>query len=209
MGAACCAHEVEARTAAVRRVLWIVLAVNAVMFVVEGVAGLFARSASLQADALDFLGDAATYAVSLLVLSRSLRWRAGAGMAKGVLMALMSCGIFIAAAAHATTPGAPPAAATMGVVGLVALTANIMCAALLYRYRSAESNLRSAWLCSRTDALNNVAVLAAAAGVWGTASSWPDLVVGAGLATLVLFSAAQVMHQALAELTVARARAHT
>lgn len=200
MGHDCCEVDVEAaRDRSVRRVLWTVLAVNGGMFVAEISAGVAAGSLALQADSLDFLGDAATYGVSLFVLSRSLTWRAGAALAKGGAMFAIGL-VILASAAIGFGNAEAPAHGTMGLVGALALAANVACAVLLYRFRAAESNLRSAWLCSRNDAIGNVAVLAAAAGVWGTATHWPDLIVGAGMATLALIASVQVIRQALGEL---------
>ena len=199
MGAHCCDHELEARDATVRRILWIALALNAAMFVTEVGAGVATGSLALQADSLDFLGDSATYGVSLFVLARSAAWRAGAALAKGGAMAALGFAI-LATAAFSFANIEPPAHATMGVVGTLGLAANVACAALLYRFRDAEANLRSAWLCSRNDAIGNLAVLAAAAGVWGTATHWPDLIVGAGMATLALVGSVQVIRQAWGEM---------
>jgi Co/Zn/Cd efflux system component len=191
------------RDAGVRRVLWTVLAINAVMFAGEIGAGVAAGSLALMADSLDFLGDAATYGISLFVLGRSLTWRVGAALAKGGVM--FGLGLIILVSAGATfASDAPPAHATMGMVGTLALSANLACAALLYRFRASESNLRSAWLCSRNDAIGNVAVLFAAAGVWGTATPWPDLIVGAGMASLAMISSVQVIKQAFSEVATSR-----
>jgi Co/Zn/Cd efflux system component len=198
-----CDDAAVTRDRSVRRILWTVLAVNATMFVAEIAAGVAAGSLALQADSLDFLGDAATYGISLFVLSRSLRWRAGAALAKGGAMFAIGL-IILASAAVSFTSDAPPAHTTMGAVGALALAANLACAALLYRFRAAESNLRSAWLCSRNDAIGNVAVLAAAAGVWGTATHWPDLAVGVGMAALAMTASVQILRQALAELAASR-----
>jgi Co/Zn/Cd efflux system component len=191
------------RDAGVRRVLWTVLAINAVMFAGEIGAGVAAGSLALMADSLDFLGDAATYGISLFVLGRSLTWRVGAALAKGGVM--FGLGLIIPVSAGATfASDAPPAHATMGMVGTLALSANLACAALLYRFRASESNLRSAWLCSRNDAIGNVAVLFAAAGVWDTATRWPDLIVGAGMASLAMISSVQVIKQAFSEVATSR-----
>jgi Co/Zn/Cd efflux system component len=199
MGAHCCDHELEARDATVRRILWIALALNAAMFVAEGSAGVATGSLALQADSLDFFGDSATYGVSLFVLARSVTWRSGAALAKGGAMAALGFAILATAALNFANTE-PPAHATMGVVGTLGLAANVVCAVLLYRFRHAEANLRSAWLCSRNDAIGNLAVLAAAAGVWGTATHWPDLVVGTGMAVLALVGSVQVFRQAWGEM---------
>ncbi len=187
---------------AYRRVLRRVLAINAVMFVAEGASGLIAGSVALQADALDFLGDAATYGITLYVLGRSVRWRAGAGLAKGAAMALFGLGVVGHAVQRALIVDVP-AAAVMGSVGALALAANVISALLLFRHREGDSNRRSAWLCTRNDAIANLAVIAAAGGVFLTGAAWPDLIVGALVAALALGSGIHVMGQALGELRVA------
>jgi len=184
---------------AYRRVLWAVLAINAVMFLVEIGAGLAAGSASLQADALDFLGDAANYAISLFVVGLALRYRAMAALVKGATMGafgLWVIGIIVWHALHGTLPNA----FTMGTVGLAALVANAASFGLLWAYRSGDANMRSAWICTRNDVLGNVAVLLAAVGVFGTGTGWPDVVVAAIMASLALQGAAVVARQAAEEL---------
>ncbi len=184
---------------ATRRVLITVLVINAAMFAVEGLSGLLSGSLALQADALDFLGDSLTYGVSLYVVGRSLAWRSGAAMLKGGAMGLF--GVWILAAAVARVIAGPtPEAAVMGVVGFLALGANLAAALLLFRFRRGEANLRSVWLCSRNDALGNIAVMLAAAGVFGTASRWPDLAVAALLAGLAISAAWQILRQARGEI---------
>jgi len=187
-----------------RRVLWLVLGLNLAMFAVEGVAGLIAGSLSLQADALDFLGDAATYGITLFVLERSIHWRASAALLKGGAMTLFGLGVLGNAIRHLFVL-ALPAAGMMGSVGVLALVINLGCALLLYRYRDGDSNRRSVWLCSRNDAIANLAVLGAAGGVALTGSGWPDLAVGALIAGLALSSGLQVIRQAGAELRAAPA----
>lgn len=182
-----------------RRVLWAALAINAAMFVIEGGAGLLSNSVSLQADALDFLGDSATYALSLLVVGRALRWRASAALIKGLSMALFGLWV-IGATLHAALTSEVPSAAAMGSVGALALVANVVCALLLFRFRSGDANMRSVWLCSRNDALGNVAVMLAATGVFASGSHWPDIAVAAILATLALTAAFHILRQATAEL---------
>jgi Co/Zn/Cd efflux system component len=185
--------------AALKRVLWIVLAINALMFVVEVGAGLAAGSASLQADALDFLGDAANYGISLLVVGMALRYRATAAMAKGTSMGLFGLWVLATVIWH-SFHGTLPSAFTMGAVGVAALAANAASFGLLWAYRHGDSNMRSAWICTRNDVLGNLAVLLAAAGVFGTGTGWPDLIVAAIMAVLALQGAATVIHQSLAEL---------
>ncbi|MBT0670665.1 cation transporter [Novosphingobium profundi] len=186
--------------AAWRRVLWIALVINAAMFGVEMVAGVTAGSASLKADALDFLGDAANYAIGLGVAGMALAWRARAAMAKGVsilLFGLWVLGNTIWMAAQGTVP----AAETMGFVGVIALVANLACAAMLWRHREGDANRRSVWICSRNDAIGNIAVVAAALGVFGTGTGWPDIVVAAIMAALALSGGWQIMRQARRELS--------
>lgn len=199
--AGCCDHAPARHraTGPYRRVLWIALALNAAMFAVELAAGFAAGSVSLQADALDFLGDAATYGITLAVLGMALRWRAGAALLKGGTMGLFGFWVAGATVWHALNPGLP-GAPIMGGVGLAALTVNLACAALLFRHREGDSNMRSVWLCSRNDAIGNLAVMAAAGGVWATGSGWPDLAVGAVMASLALWSATQIVRQARGEL---------
>ena len=197
---ACC-NEPSPRdaTGRFRRILWVVLAINAGMFLVELSAGLASRSVSLQADALDFLGDAASYALSLMVLGLALRWRAAAALVKGATMGLFGfwgIGYAVWSLVHGTAPGA----LVMGSVGGLALAANVFCAILLFAWRQGDSNMRSVWLCSRNDAIGNVAVMLAAGGVFATGANWPDLLVAAILASLALSAAFQVFRQAIGEI---------
>jgi len=190
-----------------RRALWIALAVNATMFFVELLAGLQANSVSLLADAVDFAGDAANYALSLAVLSMALVWRSRAAWIKGVTM--FAYGVFVLARAgwmlHA---GSVPEPLTMGVVGAIALLANAGVAVLLYAFRTGDANMRSVWLCSRNDALSNVAVMLAALGVFGTGSAWPDLAVAGVMAALAMTAGVSVVRQARGELGGLRAHGH-
>src|SRR6185436_6667365 len=176
-----------------------VLAINAAMFVVEIGAGFLAGSASLQADALDFLGDAANYAISLLVVGMALRYRASAAFAKGATMGLFGLWVLGITAWHAWS-GTLPEAGMMGVVGATALIANGTSFALLWAYRSGDANMRSAWICTRNDVFGNLAVLLAAAGVFGTGSGWPDFVVALIMSALALQGSWLVLRQALLEL---------
>jgi Co/Zn/Cd efflux system component len=185
--------------AAYRRVLWAVLAINAMMFLVEIGAGLAAGSASLQADALDFLGDAANYAISLIVVGMALRYRATAALAKGATMGLFGLWVIGTVVWHAVH-GTLPSAFTMGAVGFAALAANAASFGLLWAYRGGDANMRSAWICTRNDVLGNLAVLLAALGVFGTGTGWPDIVVATIMAALALQGAAIVVRQSLAEL---------
>lgn len=182
-----------------RRVLWVALFVNAVMFAVELAGSVRADSVSLLADAVDFFGDAVNYGVSLAVLGLSLRWRAGAALLKGLSMGGFGVGV-LGRAAWSIAHGALPEPVTMGLIGALALVSNLSVALMLYAWREGDANMRSVWLCSRNDALGNVAVLLAALGVQGTHSSWPDLAVAAVMGTLALSAAVQVMRQAWGEL---------
>jgi Co/Zn/Cd efflux system component len=180
-------------------VLWAVLGINAVMFLAEISAGVAAGSASLQADALDFLGDAANYAISLFVVGMALRYRASAALAKGVTMGafgLWVIGMVIWHAVHGTLPSA----FTMGAVGVAALAANVASFGLLWSYRRGDANMRSAWICTRNDVLGNLAVLLAALGVFGTGTGWPDVIVAASMAGLALQGAFVVVRQSTTEL---------
>jgi Co/Zn/Cd efflux system component len=187
---------------AYRKVLWLVLIMNFTMFVTESAAGWAANSVSLQADALDFLGDSAAYLISLVVAARSIRWRAGAALLKGGAMGVFGVwviGMTLYRLIHPELPGA----VVMGSIGGLALAVNITAAMLLMRFRDGDSNMRSVWLCSRNDALANLAVLVAASGVFAAGSNWPDLLVGAGIAALALTGSWQVVRHALSELKAA------
>jgi Co/Zn/Cd efflux system component len=182
-----------------RSILWIALALNAAMFFVEIGAGVAAGSVSLLADALDFFGDAANYAVSLFVLGATLAWRARTALVKAASMAAF--GLWVAGEAMwSAFTGIVPQAITMGVIGALALGVNVLVTLLLFRYRDGDSNMRSVWICSRNDALGNIAVMAAAAGVFGTGTGWPDIAVAAIMAGLALWGAWQVARLAIAEL---------
>jgi Co/Zn/Cd efflux system component len=208
MSAHCCHHDSGSRAPALearyRRVLWVALGINAAMFLVEIVAGLLAGSVSLQADALDFLGDAGNYGISLFVLGMALRFRARAALAKGATMACFGLWVIGSTVWHAVS-GVLPDAAAMGAVGLLALAANAGVLALLWAHRSGDSNMRSVWLCSRNDVIANCAVLLAAFGVFGTGSGWPDIIVAAVIASLALQGSWLVIRQALGELRQDRA----
>lgn len=186
------------------RVLWAALVINGVMFVVEGGAGLAAGSVALQADALDFLGDTATYGLTLFVLGMALRWRARAALLKGASMGLFGLWVMGNSLYHLTVPGAPAAEVMTG-VGVLALAANLATAFLLYRHRRGDANMRSVWLCTRNDALGNIAVILAGAGVFASGSNLPDIAVGAVMAALALTSARQVLRHARRELRPAQA----
>jgi cation diffusion facilitator family transporter len=178
------------------RVLWIVLAINALMFLVEGWAGLLAHSTSLLADALDMLGDALVYGFSLFVLARSGRWQAGAALAKGGFMLAFGLGV-LGEALYKVFHPVMPGVEMMGIIGAVALAANLVCFFLLYRHRGDNLNMSSTWLCSRNDLIANVGVLLAAGGSYLLVSRWPDIIVGGIIASLFLSSALHVLSQAI------------
>ena len=198
-----CPSDEAAKSAAnnpgFRKVLWIALIANAAMFFIEVGASWSAGSVSLLADSLDFGGDAANYALSLFVLGMALQTRAKAALLKGVSMGLYGLGV-LGFAAYAAMHGEVPSYATMGVVGLMALSVNVGVAAIQYRYRNGDSNMRSVWLCSRNDAIGNLAVLGAALLVGVTQTAWPDLAVAALMATLGLTASVSVIKQARAEI---------
>jgi Co/Zn/Cd efflux system component len=187
-----------------RRALWIALAINASMFAAEIAAGVAAGSAALQADALDFLGDAANYAISLAVAGMALQWRAKASLLKGATLGLFGLWVLGNTVWHAYL-GTLPRAEFMGIVGIAALIANGGVALMLYRFRTGDANMRSVWICSRNDAIGNLAVLLAAAGVFGTGTGWPDIFVAAIMAGLGLSGCWQILRQALRELHLRRA----
>ncbi|MDQ4087999.1 MAG: cation transporter [Pseudomonadota bacterium] len=182
-----------------RAALWAALVVNATMFAVELHAGAAAESHALKADAIDFFGDAANYAISLLVAGMALAWRARAALFKGLTLALLGLYVLATTLASALT-GSSPEPHTMGIIGMLALAANVAVAMMLFQFRGGDANMRSVWICSRNDAIGNVAVVAAAAGVFGTGSAWPDLIVAAILATLGLTGGWQIISQARREL---------
>jgi Co/Zn/Cd efflux system component len=204
---ACCDHDncsseskpvVDVRY---RCILMLALLLNAGMFGVEVVAGSAAGSNALLADALDFLGDAANYGISLFVLGMALQMRARAALLKGITMGLFGLWV-LGKASWDIFHGVTPEAFTMGVVGALALATNLSVAFLLYRYRTGDSNMQSVWICSRNDAIGNIAVMLAAVGVGFTGSAWPDIAVAFGMALLALSGAAQVIKQARTEMKV-------
>ncbi len=195
----CCEAPTPPVTPAFRRALQVALVVNALMFALEIGSGLRAGSVSLLADAIDFFGDAANYALSLLVLGHGLAWRARAAWLKGATMGLF--GLFVLGrATWAALAGGVPEPLTMGLVGTLALAANAGVAVMLYAFREGDANMRSVWLCSRNDAIGNLAVMVAALGVFGSGTAWPDLLVAIVMALLGLGAARSVMTQARTEL---------
>jgi len=205
MSADCCSHGVtfEGLSTDYKRRLWIVIAINASMFLVEMAAGALAGSQALQADALDFLGDATTYAISLAVIGTSIQIRARAAILKAISLTAMALWVLGSTAYHVVVLGIPRAE-VMGVIGFLALAANAASVLILMRYKDGDANVRSVWLCSRNDAIGNVAVMVAALAVWGTATKWPDLLVAAIMAGLFLNSSIQILQQSFREMREAR-----
>lgn len=195
----CASQAKDTNSPSWRRALWIALAVNGGMFLAEIIAGVAAGSASLQADALDFLGDTANYAISLAVAGMVLSWRARAALLKGASLLALGLWVLGSTAWHAYT-GTLPRAEVMGVIGFLALVANGVVALMLYRYRSGDANMRSVWICSRNDAVGNLAVMLAAAGVFGTGTGWPDIIVAVIMAALGISGGWQIVRQASGEL---------
>ena len=199
-GGGCCQEQIfDGASRAFRRALLAVIAINAAMFVVDMSAGLTAGSQALQADALDFLADTATYALSLWAVGRSLKTRAMTALIKGASLSVMGLWVFGSTLYH-TVFSSVPVAEVMGGVALLALAANVASVGILLRFRSGDANVRSVWLCSRNDAIGNIAVIAAAAGIWAGAGPWPDLAVAGAMAMLFIDSSVQIVRQALGEL---------
>ena len=205
MSADCCGHGVtfEGLSTDYKRRLWIVIAINASMFLVEMAAGALAGSQALQADALDFLADATTYAISLAVIGTSIQIRARAAILKAISLTAMALWVLGSTAYHVLILGVPRAE-VMAAIGVLALAANAASVLILMRYKDGDANVRSVWLCSRNDAIGNVAVMIAALAVWGTATKWPDLIVAAIMAGLFLNSSIQILRQSFREMREAR-----
>ena len=203
MACSCSAPEPKQPDPRFRTALWIALVVNLSMFVVEGIASMTSGSVSLLADAIDFFGDSANYLLSLTVLSMGMVWRGRAAMVKGLTMGAF--GIFVLArAGWVATQSTAPEPFTMGVVGLLALVANMGVAIMLFRFREGDSDMRSVWLCSRNDAIGNLAVMAAALGVFGTGSAWPDLIVAGIMGGLAITAGFSVVRHARSDIREAR-----
>jgi Co/Zn/Cd efflux system component len=206
MSAGCCkhGHEQSCESAVLHdpvyhRVLWAAFGINAGMFGLELLAGVIAGSASLQADALDFLADAGNYLLSLSVLGMAAAWRARAAMVKGISLGVL--GLWVAGVTlYNAIVLKVPSAELMGIVGLLALVANLVVAAMLFAYRNGDANMRSVWICSRNDVLANIAVIAAAFGVFGSGTGWPDVIVASVIAALSLSGALQIARHASGEL---------
>lgn len=184
-----------------RKVLWVIIAINGGMFLVEAIAGFLADSTALKADALDFLGDTATYLATLLVIGKPLKIRAVVALVKGLSLGAMALFVLSFTLYRVFVFGAPEAL-TMGLIGLMALVANMVSVLLLMRYKEGDSNIRSVWLCSRNDAIGNVAVIIAGASVFATGTVWPDIIVAFIIAGLFMHSSVKITRQALIEMKV-------
>jgi Co/Zn/Cd efflux system component len=198
----CCAHDPSESASLLprfRRVLWMALWVYAVMFLVEVSGGFVAVSVSLLADAVDFAGDAANYSLSLVVLSMGALWRARGALVKGCSMGIYGLGVLAMAGWNAYV-GRVPDSMTMGAIAVLALAANVAVAVMLYTFRGGDANMRSVWLCSRNDAIGNLAVILAALGVFGTGAAWPDLIVAVAIGGLAVWSGQSVIRQSLREI---------
>jgi Co/Zn/Cd efflux system component len=199
--ASCCSGGVpvfDGMNPRYKRILWTVIGINGAMFLTEMIAGQLAGSQALKADALDFLADTVTYGLSLAVIGASLRRRASAALLKGVSLSAMALWVFGSTVYQTLVLGLPKAE-VMGLIGMLALAANLASVLLLLPYKDGDANVRSVWLCSRNDAIGNVIVMIAALGVWGTATAWPDLAVASVMAGIFLTSSVQILKQAWAE----------
>lgn len=198
----CCDHDIhekDLKVNAFRNALWIAFIINLAMFFIEFGTAFFANSVSLQADAMDFLSDSITYGVTLLVLGSSLRIRASVALLKGASMGILGLWIFVRTVMNAQD-AVVPMAGIMGTIGLVALAANVISAVLLFKFRGGDSNMRSIWLCSRNDAIGNIAIVIAASGVFATNTGWPDFFVAVMMAGLSSLASFQIIKQAMSEL---------
>lgn len=204
MACSCSAPEPKSPAPGFRKALWIALWMNLAMFLVEGIASIQSGSVSLMADAIDFFGDSANYILSLSVLSMGMFWRGRAAMVKGLTMATFGLVVW-ARAIWVAQSGITPEPMTMGAVGLLALAANLSVAAMLFRFREGDSDMRSVWLCSRNDAISNIAVMGAALGVFGTGTAWPDLIVAAIMGSLAVTAGISVVRHARQDIAEARA----
>jgi Co/Zn/Cd efflux system component len=200
MSGQCCQSQpkIDEVSAGFKRALWIVIVINGVMFVVAKIAGWISQSQALQADALDFFADKITYGLSLYVIGMSIKVRSSAALMKGFSLASMGRWVLGSTVYQSFLPSVPQAE-VMGVIGFLALFTNSLSVLLLVRYRNGDANVRSAGLCSRNDAIGNIAVMLAGSGVWVTNSAWPDLVVASLMAGLFLWSAVQIIRLAYLE----------
>ncbi len=177
-----------------RKALWAALIINISMFAVEFSSGWLSGSVGLQADAVDFFGDAANYALSLAVLGMALRWRTHVALLKGVTMGLFGFWVAGNIVFHWYAGTVPPYA-VMGGVAILALVANVVCALMLYKFRGTDANMASVWVCSRNDAISNIAIVFAALGVWGSGSGAPDLIVAGLIGGLALYGSYEVLRR--------------
>lgn len=198
MGSCCSNSNFDGTSQAYKRILWIVIAINAGMFFVEMFSGLMAQSQALQADALDFLGDSLTYGISLWVIGKSIQLRSKVALLKGISLCLMALWVFSSTLYRVFVLNEPNPM-IMGTIGIAAFIANMVSVLLLMRYKDGDANVRSVWLCSRNDAIGNLIIVLAASGVWATSSAWPDLMTAGIMAGLFLSSSLQIIKQALAE----------
>ncbi|MDP2562931.1 cation transporter [Psychrobium sp. 1_MG-2023] len=198
--AGCCGHNknFDGMSAAYKRILLWIIAINASMFFVEMSAGISAQSQALQADALDFLGDTFTYGLSLWVIGKSIAVRSNAAIFKGISLFVIAAWVFGSTVYRIFVLNSPDAY-TMGTIAMLAFVANVVSVVLLRKYKDGDANVRSVWLCSRNDAIGNLVVVAAASGVWYTGTAWADLAVALILASLFFSSAWQILRQAIAE----------
>lgn len=203
MACSCSGPDVKGPTPGFRRALWVALWVNLIMFFIEGWASFQSGSVSLMADAIDFFGDSVNYLLSLSVLSMGLVWRGRAALIKGLTMVGFGLVVWVRALWVAQS-GITPEPITMGAIGFIALLANVAVALMLFRFRSGDSDMRSVWLCSRNDAIGNVAVMAAALGVFGTGTAWPDLAVAGIMGTLAITAGVSVVRHARSDIAVAQ-----
>ncbi|MGM0766501.1 MAG: cation transporter [Pseudomonadota bacterium] len=203
MTCSCSVPEPKAPDPRFRKALWVALWVNLAMFLVEGIASLQSGSVSLMADAIDFFGDSANYLLSLSVLSMGMLWRGRAALVKGITMTVFGLAV-LGRAIWVAQSGVTPEPLTMGAVGLLALVANVGVAILLFKFREGDSDMRSVWLCSRNDAIGNLAVMVAALGVFGTGTAWPDLAVAAVMGGLAITSGISVVRHARSDIRNAR-----
>lgn len=203
MACSCSGPEPKQPDPRFRKALWFALWVNLAMFFVEGAASLQSGSVSLMADAIDFFGDSANYVLSLTVLSMGMLWRGRAAMVKGITMTLFGFAV-LGRAVWVMQAGITPEPLTMGAVGLLALIANVVVAATLFKFRQGDSDMRSVWLCSRNDAIANLAVMGAALGVFGTGTAWPDLAVATIMGLLAITAGVSVVKHARSDIQNAK-----
>lgn len=193
----CCSNEdeIQLMKQSHGRVLWIVLAINASMFLVELVVGVLSQSTALMADSLDMLGDALVYSFSLFVLGKGIKWEAKASVLKGVIMLSFGIGVLAEAVYKILNPVVPEAG-SMGITGAAALVMNSICFYLLWKHRGDNLNMQSTWVCSRNDLIGNVGVIIASGLTAVTASKWPDIAIGLSIAAMFVNSAIQVLREA-------------